>query len=226
MEQTGVVDGSVTADGCPVEVYAALPTLGEPEWIDAVVPDGATILDLGAGVGRIADPLAAHHRVVAVDDSRQMLAHVRHADVVQSRIESLDLDERFGVVLLASHLVNTPDEEQRAAFLATVRRHLSSDGLALVEWHRPEWFDGLRPGSYPPGQLGAVSSGLEVAAYDGSLLTATVSYELRGRRWLQPFRARRLTEDELDEELAHSGLRRVAVDPPRLDWFAAAVADR
>jgi 2-polyprenyl-3-methyl-5-hydroxy-6-metoxy-1,4-benzoquinol methylase len=50
----GTGRGAITADGCAVEVYLLLPPLGEPELIADAVPAGASILDLGCGVGRIA----------------------------------------------------------------------------------------------------------------------------------------------------------------------------
>ncbi|MCL2544153.1 MAG: class I SAM-dependent methyltransferase [Nocardioidaceae bacterium] len=215
-------DRSVTADGCPIDVYAELPAAGEPEWIHAVVPAGASILDLGAGVGRIADPLCAvGHRVVAVDDSAEMLARVARAETVESRIETLRLDERFDVVLLASHLVNTADDDLRAGLLATVRSHLAPDGVALLEWHEPDWFDRLAVGPHPTGRIGPVSATLDVAAFDGDLLDASVTYELDGRRWTQPFTARRLTQPDLDRVLAQAGMERVAPNEPRSDWIVA-----
>src|SRR5690242_10405608 len=135
---------TITNDGCAVEVYTRLPSLGEPELIHSVAPEHGSILDLGAGVGRIADPLVAlGHRVVAVDDSPDMLARVAAAERVCSRIEDLRLAERFDVVVLASHLVNTVDGHTRRALLETVAHHLADGGRAVIEWHPPEWFDRL-----------------------------------------------------------------------------------
>jgi len=63
---------------------------------------------VGCGTGRITHPLVAlGHPVVAVDESPEMLAHVRDAEKVCARIEHLALGRRFDVVLLASHLINT-----------------------------------------------------------------------------------------------------------------------
>ncbi|SEP52108.1 hypothetical protein SAMN04489732_118204 [Amycolatopsis saalfeldensis] len=66
--------------------------------------------------------MALGHRVVAVDDSPEMLAHVRGAETVCARIGDLRLGRRFDVVLLGSHLLNTPDPAQARALLATARR--------------------------------------------------------------------------------------------------------
>lgn len=214
--------GHVTRDGCPVDVYAELPTLGEPEWIHSLAPMGGSILDLGSGVGRLADPLAdLGHRVVAVDDSSEMLARVARAETVLSRIESLRLPDRFDVVLLASHLLNTPDDAQRAEMLEAVRRHLAPQGIALIELHPPEWFDRISLGRQLPGRLGAVTATLNVTSFDGHLLLANVDYELRGDLWSQSFTARRLSGSEIKRAFNDAGLRQVPATPERLDWVAA-----
>ena len=215
------MSGPVTEDGCPVEVYRLLPAMGEPELVDALVRPGARILDLGAGTGRIADPLVGlGHEVVAVDDSAEMLAHVRHARPHRARIEELDLDERFDAVLLASHLLNTPDDGLRRALLSAARRHLGAGGRLLLQWHEPGWFDGLRPGAVTEGGIGGLTSRLEVSGFADDVLDATVSYSDGTSTWAQPFRALRLGADRLARELAAAGL---VLDPdrPAPGWLIA-----
>lgn len=73
-----------------------------------------------------------------------MLEHVRDAETVLSRIETLDLGRRFDAALLLSNLF-TVEPEQRRSFLDACRRH--SD-LLVVEmlplgWH-PETTETLR----------------------------------------------------------------------------------
>ena len=68
-----------------------------------------------------------------------MLAHVRSAETVRTRIQDLDLGRRFGAVLLASHLINA-DDETRSIFLDACRRHVADDGCVIVQQHTPEWF--------------------------------------------------------------------------------------
>jgi SAM-dependent methyltransferase len=100
----GTGRGAITDDGCPVELYLRFPHQGEADLVHAAVPAGATVLDLGCGTGRIAHPLIElGHPVTAVDASAEMLAHVRGAHTVHSRIADLDLARPFDVVLMASH---------------------------------------------------------------------------------------------------------------------------
>jgi SAM-dependent methyltransferase len=143
---------AVAPDGSPVELYLRLPPRGEAEIVDGVIEAGAEILELGCGVGRVThELLRLGHPVVAVDESPEMLEHVRGATTVCSPIESLVLARRFSCVLLMSNLVNTTDS-QRDSFLATCARHVAPDGVVLIERHEPDW----RPTEKAPGRLGDV----------------------------------------------------------------------
>lgn len=180
------------------------------------------MLDLGAGVGRIADPLARlGHRVVAVDDSADMLSHVRSAVPVRSAIETLRRDERFDAVLLASHLVNTADADLRAGLLASVAFHLADYGRAVIQWHPPEWFDSLQVGGVYRGVIGELISELEVRELTATRIAATVRYMAGNETWSQSFVARRLTRADIAEALRQAGLEPVdsPVDDP--GWLVA-----
>jgi SAM-dependent methyltransferase len=129
----------VTPDGSPVEVYRRLPPLGEPELIAAAVQPGSELLELGCGAGRVTHPLVSFgYRVTAVDESAAMLAHVRGAATVRADVRALDLGRRFDAVLLASHFVNVPDEDERSALLGVCARHVTAEGWVLVECYPPE----------------------------------------------------------------------------------------
>src|SRR4026209_2866869 len=131
---------SATApDGSPVGLYATLAPLGEPQLIDAAVPSGSEILELGCGAGRITHELIAlGHRVTAVDNSAEMLAQVRGAETVLGDIESLDLGRTFAVVVLASNFLNDPEQAQLDAVLAACARHVEPDGQVLLERMAPD----------------------------------------------------------------------------------------
>src|ERR1700748_2190276 len=118
----GTGPGVITPDGCAVDFYARIAAMGEPEIVHDAIPAGASVLELGCGGGRVTHPrVALRHPVTAVDESPEMLAHVRGAETVCARIEDLSLDRRFDVVLLASHLINADDDAVRSAVLARCR---------------------------------------------------------------------------------------------------------
>jgi SAM-dependent methyltransferase len=212
--------GPITPDGCAVEVYARMPTLGEPEIVHGAVRAGATVLDLGCGSGRVAHGLIElGHPVVGVDQSTEMLAHVRGAETVHAQIAGLRLDRCFDAVLLASHLVNTPDSGERRALWAAAARHLAPGGRVIVEWHPPSWFDTVPTGV---GAVGDLLVELTGVVRDGDLLSATVRYWSDSELWTQAFTARRLTDRDVERELAETGLRFDGWLTDDHAWFAAA----
>ena len=214
--------GPVTSDGCPVEVYRRLPAMDQPELVSGLVGPAARVLDLGAGCGRVADPLVElGHAVVAVDNSADMLALVRRARPHLGEIAGLDLGEQFDAVLLASHLLNSPDDGDRLAFLQTCARHLRPGGRLILQWHPPEWFDEHETGRTTEGTVGPFTSWLVVRGMDGDLLTAAVTYADGNDRWTQEFQARRLSLDDVSAALRRAGLHLEGAVDGHPDWLTA-----
>jgi SAM-dependent methyltransferase len=206
-----------------VELYELLPPGEEPAIVHAAVPPGASILELGAGAGRVTHPLLRlGHPVAAVDESPEMLARIHGAETVSAKIQSLDLGRRFDVVLLASHLVNVPDDALRLRFLRACRRHVLTGGCVLLQRHQPAWFEEAEEGERT---VGAVTVGLhDLRRPAPGLLSATVEYRAGGRTWRQWFTARRLDDAALAAALAEAGL---AVDAYLTDdrtWVRAVPA--
>lgn len=129
------------------------------------------------------------------------------------------VDRRFGGVLLASHLFNTPSSVARRALLSTAAYHLADSGRLLIEWHPPTWFDTVADGQ--GGSLGQFDVRIENVLRDGDLLSATVRYTVADRSWTQPFTARRLTESDMRAELSAAGLTFDSWCTPERTWFAA-----
>jgi SAM-dependent methyltransferase len=154
--------------------------MGEPEIAHAAIPAGASVLELGAGAGRMTHRLTAlGHPVVAVDESAEMLAHVRGAETVQARIQDLDLGRRLDAVLLASFLVNIPDRALRGRFLRVCRDHVRDDGGVLVQRHPPAWFEKAAEGERA---IGGVTFRLRDLRRPGpGLLAATAEYQVGER---------------------------------------------
>ncbi len=210
----------ITPDGCAVDLYAQLPDFGEPAIVHEAVGPGASILELGCGTGRITNPLVAlGHPVVAVDESPEMLAHVRGAQTVCARIEELSLGRRFDAVLLASHLINAPDEPIRNAFLAACRDHVAADGCVIVQQHPPDWFASAREAE--DVRDGMVFRLRDVSRPAPNLVSATVEYEVGDQRWTQTFTTMVLNDSELESALADAGLRLDRYLTEDHSWFRA-----
>jgi SAM-dependent methyltransferase len=215
----GTGPGVITPDGCSVEFYARMTAMGEPAIVHETAGSGASILELGCGTGRITHPLAAlGHRIVAVDESPEMLAYVRDAETVCARIEDLALGRRFDAVLLASHLINA-DPQTRTAFLAACRRHVADDGGVIVQQHTPEWFSAAADAEVT--RDGIIMRMRDVSRPAPNLVSATMEYVDGDQCWTQTFTAFRLDSGELAGELADAGLRLDRYLTDDHAWFSA-----
>ncbi len=209
----------ITPDGCAVDFYALMPAFGEPAIVHDAAGPGASILELGSGAGRVTHPLVAlGHPVVAVDESPEMLAHVRDAETMQARIEDVALDRRFDAVLLASHLINA-DEPTRSSFLAVCRRHVADDGCVIVQQHAPAWFAAARETENT--RDGVTYRLRDVSRPAPDQVSATVEYAVGDRCWTQTFTTNRLDEDVLVAALATAGLRLDRYLTDDHSWFRA-----
>lgn len=205
-EQRGHPAAHVTADGSPVAVYLAVPAGPDATLIDGQLTGPSTVLELGAGAGRVTRVLVAYgHEVVAVDDDPAMLAHVTGAEVVCQDLYSLELRRRFDAVVAGSHLVNDADREHRRRLIEVAAAHVQRpDGVVLLERHRPEWAADPVGGT---GWLGPVEVTVTIDERRASSFSATATYRLGERSWDQRFEAGPVDDDELADLGADVGLR-------------------
>ena len=70
----------VSADGSPVAVYRALPTMGEAELIHAASGAHATILELGCGAGRVTHALIDEAQLLS-DEAFRRVVHAANFGV-------------------------------------------------------------------------------------------------------------------------------------------------
>ncbi|MBI2325368.1 MAG: class I SAM-dependent methyltransferase [Chloroflexi bacterium] len=205
-------------DGSPIGLYLALGTQGEPELIHSVASPGAEVLDLGCGVGRIAHALIAlGHPVVAVDESVEMLAHVRGAVAVRSAIEELDLGRTFPCVLLMSNLVNASTTLRRRRLLRSCRRHVAPDGIVVIERYDPKM--PLHAGTWT-GEYGGLAVTVERSGH-GSRAYARITYaHPDGRLWTHEGYGtpHLLDDDAIRTELHRAGLRLERIFGPKRRW--------
>ncbi|MFJ9446958.1 class I SAM-dependent methyltransferase [Kitasatospora sp. NPDC101235] len=204
----GTGPGAITPDGCAVELYSRLPVGDAPDVIEAAAPPGASILELGCGVGRMTHPLTDRgFTVTAVDESPEMLARV-HTDIrkVRSPIENLDLGERFDVVMLASFLVHAGDVTVRQALLETCRRHVTEGGCVLMQREGEDWYRNVPRESRIPGTDGVFRLTSSTAVGDG-VNSVHAEYEFPDGTWTQTFLSRPLSTEAFEQALADAGLR-------------------
>jgi SAM-dependent methyltransferase len=219
---SGTGPGVITPDGCAVDFYALLPPGHEAEIIHkAAGQAGASILELGSGTGRVTGALVKlGHPVVAVDESPEMLAHIRAAERVRARIQDLALGRTFDVVLLASHLLNVPDAGIRQALLRTCARHVAATGSVIIQHHPPHWFDSAAASEERGGEI--IFRLRDISRPTADLLAATVEYQAGDRVWTQTFTAMRLDETQLKTALSEAGLVLDRYLTDDRSWFTAA----
>jgi SAM-dependent methyltransferase len=216
--------GAITPDGCAVDFSAMLADAGEGDIVHEAVGAGTSVLELGCGAGRVTHRLIAlGHPVVAVDESPEMLAHVRGAATVRARTQDMSLGRRFGAVLLASHLINA-DDETRQLLLDAGRRHVADDGCVIIQQHSPGWFSAVSDAETT--RDGVLFRLRDVSRPAPNLVSATAEYVAGDRRWTQTFTAVRLNEAELAASLAAAGLRLDRYLTEDRTWFRAVPARR
>jgi SAM-dependent methyltransferase len=182
----------VAPDGSPLAVYAALPVEPDLTRVRSVLRHGATVLDLGTGVGRIANALArAGHAVVAVDNSPEMLAAVVGAEPVLGNVYTLDL----------GHLIDSRVRAQRLALLRVCRQHVHDDGVVLVQRYPRGWIPKESTGNI--GEIGVHLHDVEMLS-DG--FAAKVTYSIGDRAWTQVFDAAVVDDAELAALASETGL--------------------
>ncbi|HUG39708.1 MAG TPA: class I SAM-dependent methyltransferase [Longimicrobiales bacterium] len=158
------------------------------------LPRGARVLDLGAGDGRNAIPLArAGHRVTAVDRSRWALAALRRAairagcatrtdqplgmEIVEADLATFCPLDDYDLVI-AHGVLHLLSPTECTGLLERVRRHTRPGG-----WHVIAVFTDTIP---PPPDLAAFCRGLFeegelVLRYGGWEIESFESYELEDR---------------------------------------------
>ena len=196
---------------------------------------GDPILELAAGSGRLAVPLAAAgHRVTAVDFDAAMLERAREAargsGVPDDRLELVDADlrtlalagagtYRLAFIGLNSIMLLASRADQRRA-LQVLADNLAPGGLAVVDIWLPDAedlarFDGrvILEWPRPDPETGAVVTKAGSAQYDAATGTVvlTAIYEEGGQgepasRWIRRDRLRLLGAHELAGFAEDAGL--------------------
>jgi hypothetical protein len=191
-----VHDDPSNPDAGFAELYAQLPDATDL-WPWFELAQGATppVLYLGIGSGRLAVPLsAAGIGLVGVDSHPGMLDRLRErlprTELIQSRIEDLQLGRRFDLVIAPSNILYLVERLRRAA------DHIADGGMLAFELANPHW---LRAGG---------GDGVRVRAFDGNGARLEVDYRLPdGRTITQHADVAVVWPEEMENWLSAAGLR-------------------
>jgi SAM-dependent methyltransferase len=126
----------------------ARPAAGsEAFYVDEAIRSGGPVLELACGTGRLLIPIArAGLEVAGVDIVRGMLDRARakaeeagvRIDLVHADMRGVHLERRFSVVLLAyNSMLHLASLDDFRALLASVRRHLTPDGVFIFDIYNP-----------------------------------------------------------------------------------------
>jgi hypothetical protein len=189
-------------DGSALVIRRRRP-IGEPAPAHPV----ASALAGTSGAGRLALLLAESG--VHLGPITQLVVD---AEAPADRLAAVDAGRTFDVVVLGSHLVNTPSPDTRGAFLRLAARHAGPGSTVLVEHHPLDWAETAEPTLATPG----ATLGMVDVRRDPPFVSAVSVYDMGGRVVRQPFTARVLSDDELEAALAAAGLRRIGRRSPTL----------
>jgi hypothetical protein len=174
-----------------------LRPIGESPDLEPGELPGAGRLRGTAGAGRVLHALSELDLRFGT-----VIQAVVDGDLSASGIDALDAGRLFVAVILGSHLVNTPDEGRRRAWLCAAARHLVGDADVLVEHHPIDWAETAAPTQAIPG----AEVGMRDVRRDPPFVSAVSVYDIGGRVVRQPFRAQVLSEAELEADVRAAGL--------------------
>ncbi|MBT9491734.1 MAG: class I SAM-dependent methyltransferase [Paucibacter sp.] len=223
---SGTGPGAQTLDGCSVELYRSSDYAGEIELLAPYLQAGlnakVSVLEFACGTGRITRRLLAMGcTVTAVDNSADMLeAAPQEATLIQADIEQLRLAQKFDVVLLPSGLINHPDAQLRAAFLAAAAAHLRPGGRFLFQRQDPVWLATAQPGPVAESNVG-LAIGLESVHRKDGIAEMTLSYSKEGACWSHSFALIELDDGMLQGELDAAGFGSIEWLDARRCWAKA-----
>lgn len=159
LRETGGASGKDYAARFAALAASGADVHGEARYVDSLLAPGSRVLDAGCGTGRVAVELARRgHRVTGVDNDASMLAEARadrSVTWVEADLATLDLQERFDLVVMAGNVIVFVDPGSEQQVVDRLAAHLVPDGLLVCGWRT----DRLALSSYD-----ALVAGLEPVA--------------------------------------------------------------
>jgi 2-polyprenyl-3-methyl-5-hydroxy-6-metoxy-1,4-benzoquinol methylase len=186
------------------------------------------ILDLGCGTGLLCNAYASKgHDVTGVDPSSAMLdvarrkSHGTGINWIQSTAQAYESADRFDVIVMTGHAFQVLLEEDDVLdTLATMRHHLSPDGIAVFESRNPE-IDWPKQWNYImeiPLADRVVRESRHFVAMNNDRMTFELRYEFPDATLTSASELRFLSREQIENCLTKAGLR---VDQLFGDWNQA-----
>ncbi|MDS1272266.1 class I SAM-dependent methyltransferase [Lipingzhangella sp. LS1_29] len=206
-------------------VYERIYPPGEPtaRFCAARHPGGGhPSLELGAGTGRVALPLAGHvGEVIAVELAPEMVEQLRAApkpsqgevSPVEADMTTYEPDRTFGLVLCVCSTIGlVHDRGVQQRLVATWARALAPGGALVIENHNPAAIEELHEGRtrqtaifpYPQPNRSLLTHG--VLDRDNELWTATHVFFDQGTPWTATEVVRLTGPDRVDAYAKQAGL--------------------
>ena len=186
-----VRDNAENPDPGFAELYASLPDAAKLEpWLGWAKEASPPVLYLGIGTGRLAVPLAREGiELVGVDSHPGMLERLRarlpDIELIEGRIEDLDLRRRFDLVIVPSNILCTTER------LAAAARLLGRDGRLAFQLMNPHWL------------AAGTSSKVRVLAFDRAEARIEVAYP---NGTVQEAEVPLIWPEEVEDFVAEAGL--------------------
>lgn len=198
----------------------------------------SSVLDLGCGTGELIAKLAPHQRAIGVDPAAAVLDIAKsrpggeHATWVNADALTLDLDQRFDLIILTGHTFQVfLTKDDQSALLDTISRHLSPQGRFIFDSRNPDvkawrnWTQDQSKRHIEHPQYGRVDVWTG-ATFDAtqSIVTYQTNYQIASSQ--QGFRAdskiKFTPKTQISDLIDEAGL---TVDTWLGDWLGTAFSD-
>lgn len=119
-----------------------------PFYVRYAKKQGSPVLDIAAGSGRVAFPLAQEgFRVTALEKSPSMLTEMRRrlprlpkdaadrVNIVEADMSDFSIGRKYRLIIIPGSFAHAMSTDKQLSTLKCVRKHLASDGLFILDLH-------------------------------------------------------------------------------------------